>query len=75
MSKENQNNGWTKIENENNLPLKTITHHVVMNGKLSKALYAGKNRWYVEGNDFPKTSELHGITHYQEIFIPKPPTF
>jgi hypothetical protein len=40
MSKEN--NGWTKIDNENNLPSKTITYHVVINGKLSKALYAGK---------------------------------
>jgi hypothetical protein len=75
MSKENQNNGWTKIENENNLPSKTITHHVVMNGKLSKALYAGKNRWYVDGNDFPKTTETHGITHFQEIIIPEPPIF
>jgi hypothetical protein len=73
MSKEN--NGWTKIENENNLPSRTIMHHVIINRKLSKALYAGKNRWYAEGNDYPKTSEMHGITHFQEIIIPEAPIF
>jgi hypothetical protein len=67
------NNGWIKIESEEDLPKLTIKYHVVMNGKLSKALYSGKNRWFVNGNDFPKTTEIHGITHYQPIIEPKHP--
>jgi hypothetical protein len=73
--KTQENNGWIKIEKESDLPTKTITFHVVKNGSLSKARYAGKNRWFVDCNDYPKTTELHEITHYQEILIPEPPIF
>jgi hypothetical protein len=69
------NNGWIKIESEEDLPISTIMYHVVLNGKKSKALYAGKNRWFVNGNDFPKTTEIHGITHYQPIIETKPPIY
>jgi hypothetical protein len=69
------NNGWIKIESEDDLPILTIIYHVVINGKESKALYAGKNRWFVDGNDFPKTTEIHGITHYQPIIKPQPPIY
>jgi hypothetical protein len=69
------NNGWIKIESEDDLPISTIMYHVVLNGKKSKALYAGKNRWFVNGNDFPKTTEIHGITHYQPIIETKPPIY
>jgi hypothetical protein len=69
------NNGWIKIESEDDLPKLTIEYHVVLNGKKSKALYAGKNRWFVNENDFPKTTEIHGITHYQPIVEPELPIY
>lgn len=69
------NNGWIKIESEDDLPKKTIEYHVLKNGSLSKALYAGKNRWFTKDNNFPKTTEIQGITHYQEIIIPQPPIY
>jgi hypothetical protein len=69
------NNGWNKIESESDLPKFTIQYHVVKNGSLSKAYYRNNNRWIVDGNDYPKTSEIHGITHYQEIVIPQPPIY
>lgn len=70
-----KNRGWIKIESEEDLPKKTINYNVVINGKLSKALYAGKNRWFINGNDFPKTTEIQGITHYKEIKIEEPPIY
>jgi len=69
------NNGWTKIESGKDLPKFTIQYHVIKNESLSKAYYRGGNRWIVDGNDYPKTSELHKITHWQEIVIPKAPIF
>jgi len=69
------NNGWIKIESENDLPGFKVQYFVMINGKLSKAYYRGNNRWIVDGNDYPKTSELHEITHWQEIVIPKAPIF
>jgi hypothetical protein len=69
------NNGWKKIESEEDLPTKTITYHVVINGKSSKALYAGKNRWFINGNDFTKTTEIQGITHYKEVKTEEAPIY
>jgi hypothetical protein len=69
------NNDWTKIEKESNLPAFTIEYWVIINGSLRKAYYRGSNRWIVDGNDYPKTTETHGITHYQEIKIPLTPLY
>lgn len=70
-----ENNNWTKIESKKDLPKLTIEYHVVKNGSLTKAFYRGSNRWLVPNNDYPKTTEIHGITHYQEIAIPEAPVF
>jgi hypothetical protein len=69
------NNNWTKIESEKDLPKLTIRYYIFKNSSLCKGLYVGGDRWIVEGNDYPKTTELHGITHFQKIEIPEPPIF
>lgn len=69
------NNGWIKIESKLDLPNHSIEYHVIKKGSLQKAYYIGSNRWIVEGNDFPKTTEIHEITHYQPIEKPKPPIY
>ena len=74
IEKELSQDNWTKIENEDYLPEQGGVYHIVVNGKLSKGTYLKKNRWYVAGNDYPKTTELHGITHYHKIITPDLPT-
>ena len=71
----NDNNGWTKIENEYNLPEQGGSYHVFMNEKISKATYVKNNRWFTEYNDYPKTTESHNITHYQKIVDPIKPQY
>ena len=74
IEKELSQDNWTKIENEDYLPEQGGVYHIVVNGKLSKGTYLKNNRWYVAGNDYPKTTELHGITHYHKIITPDLPT-
>lgn len=71
----NKNNNWTKIESKKDLPNLKAEYHVVKSGVLAKAYYGGSNRWIVPGNDYPKTTKIHGITHYQEIVIPEAPIY
>ena len=61
------NRGWIRIENEKDLPKEVGEYHIVRYGKVKNGNYIGKNRWFVNNNDYPKTTELHGITHYQEM--------
>ena len=67
------NNGW--IDSEKDLPEQGGEYHVVIKGKLDKAVYVKSNRWLVNGNDYPKTTQTQGISHYQPIVKPKPPIF
>ena len=69
------NNGWIKIESEDDLPKLTINYHVLKNGTLTEVLYAGKNRWFVNGRNYPLTTEIAEITHYQPIIKPQPPIY
>ena len=67
------NNGWNLIDEL--LPEPSTEYHVIKNGKISKCFYIKDNRWFVDGNNFPKTSELHGITHWKPIQKPLNPIY
>ena len=67
------NEGWISINSEEDLPENTIKYHVIICGTLTTAYYRGSNRWIVYGNDYPKTTEKHKITHWQPITKPNPP--
>lgn len=69
------NNGWIKIESEADLPKECAEYDVIKNKTITKATYIGKDRWFVPDNDFPKTTNIHGITHYQPSLKPKPPIY
>ena len=69
------NRDWIKIESEDDLPKLTINYHVLKNGTLTEVLYAGKNRWFVNGRNYPLTTEIAEITHYQPIIKPQPPIY
>lgn len=69
------NNGWIKIESEDDLPKLTIEYHVLKNGSLTNAYYVKNNRWVINDNPYPKTTEIQGITHYQPIEKPQPPIY
>jgi uncharacterized membrane protein YcgQ (UPF0703/DUF1980 family) len=66
-------NGWIKIIKEENLPSFTIEYWIMIKGRLTKGYYRGSDRWIIEGNDYPKTTKNHQITHYHTIQIPNPP--
>lgn len=68
-----KNNGWIKIENEDDLPEQGGSYYVTRYGKIETAVYVKNNRWLVNGNDYPKTTIRHSITHYQPIIKPEPP--
>jgi len=70
LSKDN----WIKIKSEDDLPEERDSYHIVIDGKLRRGNYMKNNRWLVPGNDYPKTTEIHGITHYQKIITPDLPT-
>ena len=69
------NNGWIKIESEADLPSHGGEYDVVINDRLEQAVYLKSNRWLVNGNYFPKTTQTHGITHYKPIVKPQPPIY
>jgi len=60
------NNGWTKIETKEDLPKLGGEYDVVIRGKMGRATYLRNDRWLVDENDYPKTTSIHLITHYQE---------
>jgi hypothetical protein len=69
------NNGWIKIESEEDLPEQGGSYYVTRCDKVETAVYVKDNRWLVKGNDYPKTTILHSITHYQPIQKPQPPIY
>ena len=64
-----KNNVWVEIKSEYDLPQST-EYWVVINGIVKKAYYSCFNKWLLDGNNYPKSTETLGISHYQEI---KPP--
>lgn len=68
-----KNNDWTKIKSESDLPKFTIEYWVVINGSVKKAYYSCFNKWLLVGNNYPKSTETLGITHYQDMKPPLPP--
>lgn len=72
---QNDNNGWIKIENEDDLPKDTINYYVFIEGSLKEAFYRGSNRWATFDNPYPKTTEVMKITHYQPIEKPELPIY
>ena len=71
----NNNNGWTKIQSEEDLPELGGNYHVFMDNKITTATYVKNNRWFTSYNDYPKTTESHNITHYQKILTPINPQY
>jgi len=69
------NNKWIKIESEDDLPEQGGSYYVTRCDKVETAVYVKDNRWLVKGNDYPKTTILHSITHYQPIQKPQPPIY
>ena len=70
-----ENNGWIKIESEKDLPEQGGRYYITRFGNVETAVYLKNNRWLVNGNDYPKTTNLHCITHYQKIIKPLPPIY
>ena len=64
--KENDNNGWIKINSEEDLP-KFIGQYFVFNSQKSDI-------YYFENNTFWK-NQWKNITHYQPILKPQPPLY
>lgn len=69
------NNNWISIHSEDDLPEQGGDYYVVRNGKVETAIYVKNNRWIVNGNDYPKTTNIHSITHYQIINKPNSPIY
>lgn len=67
------NNGWIKIESEEDLPEQGGEYTVFRMSKKSRATYCKNDRWMIPENDYPKTTFQHGITHYRKKeIIPNP---
>jgi hypothetical protein len=60
------NNGWTKIETKEDLPEHWGEYDVVIRGKIGRATYLRNDMWLVDGNDYPKKTSDHCITHYEQ---------
>jgi hypothetical protein len=70
------NNGWIKIVDKDNLPKRIAEYHVFFNSDtlseyIGKAKYHGDNLWTTAFDIFPKSTKEHHISHYQEIIIPQ----
>lgn len=62
------NNGWIKIFDEDNinLPIQGGKYEVVfLNTRIGNAEYYNLNRWYTEHNNCPRTAEICDITHFR----------
>jgi hypothetical protein len=70
-----KNNGWIRIQNKKDLPKKEDNYYVIVHGDIQEGMYIGNDRWFLRHNDYPKTTELHGITHYQKIIRLQPPIY
>ena len=70
-----ESDGWIKIKSEKDLPEQGGRYYITRFGKAETAVYLKNNRWLVDGNDYPKTTNIHCITHYQKIQEPLPPKF
>lgn len=64
------NNGWIKIFDENkiNLPPTVSSKYEVVfhNTRIGYAEYIPNNRWFTEHNDYPRSTETVGITHFRK---------
>lgn len=61
------NNGWIKIESEDDLPKKEDDYHICIENKdLSIAYFDKSDGWFIACPE---------ITHYQPIIKPQPPIF
>ncbi|MDV3882958.1 hypothetical protein CMU04_06455 [Elizabethkingia anophelis] len=70
------NNGWTRIESEEDLSEVLTDYWVIIDGIVRKGFkYYGNGRWTNADNPYPKTTSSYKITHYQPIETPKPPIF
>lgn len=72
------NNGWIKIFDEDNinLPIQGGKYEVVYyNTKIGDAQYIHGNRWLTEHNDYPRTTEVVGITHFRYPIRHKLPVY
>lgn len=70
-----ENSGWIKIESESDLPEQGGSYYVTRHAKVETAVYVKDNRWLIKGNDYPKTTSLHSISHYQPIIKPELPIY
>jgi len=61
------NNGWIKIESDDDLPKEEDDYHICIENKdLSIAYFDKSDGWFIACPE---------ITHYQQITKPKPPTY
>lgn len=65
------NNGWIKIESEEDLPKEVINCWFATNNGIYLGYYTTRGYFVNEGEDI----ELKFITHYQPIEKPKPPIY
>jgi hypothetical protein len=62
------NKGWIKIFDEENINLPTVAGKyevVYCNTRIESAEYLPNNRWFTEHSDYPKTTEIVGLTHFR----------
>jgi len=63
------NNGWIKIESENDLPKKDCNCWIVVNNEIKNGNYSlRKGRFFI-------IMYIDNVTHYQPIITPKPPLY
>lgn len=63
------NNGWTKIESEEDLPKETIEYWVVLeSGTITKASYLDGRKVFFMFGDLK-------VTHYKKLNYPQPPIY
>jgi hypothetical protein len=70
MTKKEDNNGWIKIESENDLPIIKTECYFIFDSKIEKGDYSGKIFFDKYGMYGYKT-----VTHYQPIIKPQPPIY
>lgn len=65
------NNGWTRIESEEDLPKEYGPYHVKYENGQTVSWFNGVDFITLTGRKYKEDA----ITHYQQIEIPKPPIF
>lgn len=72
----NDNNGWTKIESENDLPKDNDAYFVAYSdGSVEHFLTGSWIRTFKELESNPEYPPKRILTHYQPIQKPKPPIY